>query len=216
MSTDMEANPAERVDEPPTTVGEPRADRAPMAGAPVVERMVVPGTGLALFAGLLITLLGAWGALVAYLGPTFGFGPAGAAAWQWSGAHTYLNLVPGAAAVAAGMLMMLGSAARGRAPLLGLAALVAFGAGAWFVLGPQVYPILVPGATVPSFGALTGAGGVAHFVTRVGYGMGEGLLMCLLAGMVMAVASFRPMVAGRGVARRDAALAGRRRHRMAH
>jgi hypothetical protein len=194
MSAEMEARPVEEAEL--ATTHQPVV-REPMAGAGAVDpameaSAMVPGARMALLAGLHVTLLGAWGALVAYFGPSFGFGPAGAAAWHWDRTNTFLNLVPGAAGVFAGLLMMLWAGARFRAPMLSLAALIAFAAGAWFVLGPEVYPVLH--GTVPNFGAVTGPSGLAHFTTRVGYGLGVGLLMCLLAGMVLAVAPFRPVL----------------------
>lgn len=212
MSAEMEARPVQEAPEPETTLHQPVA-REPMAGAvtadPAMEvPALVPGARMALFAGLLVSLLGAWGALVAYLGPSLGFGPAGAAAWHWDRTNTFLNLVPGAAGVLAGLLMMLWAGARFRAPMLSLAALIAFAAGAWFVLGPEVYPVLH--GTVPTFGPVTGPGGLVHFAIRVGYGLGVGLLMCLLAGMVLAIAPFRPVLM-----RRDVMVGDGRRHPVA-
>jgi hypothetical protein len=83
------------------------------------------------FSGLLLVLLGLWGALVPILGPYFHFGFAPDKAWDFTAGRVWLQIVPGAA-VFLGGLITLGSANR---------AFAAFGAwlaalgGAWFTVG---------------------------------------------------------------------------------
>jgi hypothetical protein len=84
--------------------------------------------------GLLLVLLGLWGALMPLIGPYFHFGFAPDKAWHLTSGRTWLQIVPGSA-VFLGGLIALGSANR---------AFAAFGAwlaavgGAWFVVGVPV------------------------------------------------------------------------------
>ena len=146
-----------------------------------------PLAGLVL-CGIGLMLLGAWGGIVAYAGPAFGYGPVGAHAWQWSTQHTVLYLVPGAATVLAGILVA-GAAGRRAAGALG--GLLALGAAAWFVLGALVYPIFYGSGPVFTPGA--GHAARAELAIRTGYGLGVGLAVALLAGMALAMVARRPL-----------------------
>ena len=88
--------------------------------------------------GLLLIALGAWGAIVPFVGPEFGYPfPAGSdrESWDWTASTWQLSLLPGIAA-AYGGLILLGLLGTVRfAPALG--ALIALAAGAWFVLGAE-------------------------------------------------------------------------------
>ena len=70
-------------------------------------RLTVPRFSLGV-AGLLVVLLGAWGGIVPFLGPTFGYSADGTGSWYWDLAHAILSLVPGVAACLAGLLIMRG------------------------------------------------------------------------------------------------------------
>lgn len=165
-------------------------DRGGVMGEPVMMASV-PARGRAASHGLLIFLLGVWGAGVAYAGPVFHYGPARAAAWQWTTPHTVLNLLPGLGAMAAGLLLF--GAGRGVATLAHrMAALLALGSGAWFVLGRTIYPIFY-GSSAPAYGASTG-GALANFVTVLGYGLGVGIVLSALGGILMAVSPHRTIV----------------------
>src|SRR4051794_23689694 len=81
--------------------------------------------------GLLLVLLGLWGALMPLIGPYFNFGFIPDKAWHFTSGRVWLQIVPGIA-VFLGGLITLGSSNR---------AFAAFGAwlaalgGAWFVVG---------------------------------------------------------------------------------
>lgn len=81
--------------------------------------------------GSLLVLLGAWGALIPFVGPYFDYAYTPDATWDYTTGRLYLEILPGVA-TAVGGLLVLGSANRVTA-MFGscLAAL----AGAWFVLG---------------------------------------------------------------------------------
>jgi hypothetical protein len=88
--------------------------------------------------GLLLTILGAWGALIPFVGPHFNFAYTPDHDWAWSTARGWLEVLPGAATVAAGLLIIV-STNRAIAMLGGLVAVLA---GGWFVIGGEVAPLL--------------------------------------------------------------------------
>ena len=81
--------------------------------------------------GFLLILLGVWGALIPFVGPYFDFAFTPDQAWAWTTARGWLEVLPGAATVVGGLLL-LGSRNRATAMLGGWLAVLA---GAWFVVG---------------------------------------------------------------------------------
>src|SRR5260370_106681 len=55
--------------------------------------------------GVLLILLGAWGGLVPFVGPYFGYAYTPDKAWHFTLARLWLEIVPGAAAVLGGVLV---------------------------------------------------------------------------------------------------------------
>lgn len=106
-----------------------------LASGAGVSRFQVPRTRGTL-SGVLLVLLGAWAGIVAFIGPylDFGFTPMPDSAWHWTAARGYLQVVPGAAAVLAGLVML---AAANRVAT-SLAAWLAAAAGAWLIVGPPL------------------------------------------------------------------------------
>ena len=56
--------------------------------------------------GLLLVILGAWGALIPFVGPHFNFAYTPDQDWAWSTARGWLEVLPGAATVACGLLLI--------------------------------------------------------------------------------------------------------------
>jgi hypothetical protein len=81
--------------------------------------------------GFLLILLGAWGAVIPFVGPYFGFAFTPDRMWAWTAARGWLEVLPGAV-TAVGGLLLLGSRNRFTAMLGGWLAVLA---GAWFVVG---------------------------------------------------------------------------------
>ncbi len=81
--------------------------------------------------GLLLLILGAWGALIPFIGPYFHFAYAPGQAWVWSTARAWLEVFPGVTAAAGGFLLLI-SGNRATAMFGGWLAVIA---GAWFVVG---------------------------------------------------------------------------------
>jgi hypothetical protein len=92
--------------------------------------MRVPRTR-GLLSGLLLVLLGAWGALVAFIGPYFHFAFTPDNTWTYTSGRLWLEVLPGAGAFLGG-LIVLGSAHRALASVGGW---LAAASGAWFVVG---------------------------------------------------------------------------------
>jgi uncharacterized protein (DUF697 family) len=84
--------------------------------------------------GFLLILLGVWGALIPFVGPYFGFAFTPDREWVWTNARGWLEVLPGAA-TAAGGLLLLGSGNRATAMFGGWLTVLA---GAWFVVGPAL------------------------------------------------------------------------------
>jgi hypothetical protein len=81
--------------------------------------------------GFLLILLGAWGALIPFVGPYFDFAFTPDRVWAWSEARGWLQVLPGAVAVVGGLLLL---ASRNRATAM-LGGWLGVVAGAWFIIG---------------------------------------------------------------------------------
>jgi hypothetical protein len=102
--------------------------------------MRVPRTRGALSGGLLV-LLGAWGGLIPFIGPYFGYAYTPDRAWTYTTGRLWLQIIPGAAVFLGGLIVL---ASRLRPVALAGAGLAAAG-GAWFVIGTllrQVWPAI--------------------------------------------------------------------------
>ncbi len=182
----------------------------PGVGAPVVRGPAIRLGTL----GLLTLILGAWGGIIAYVGPTFGYGVNGSGSWHWSLQHTLLYLVPGAAGVMAGAAMVLTAprayVGRGRT-IVATAGLLAVLAGAWFVVGPIAWPIFHSGSPV-----FLPASPKRNFANQVGYNLGPGLLLVFFGAMAVGLTGLyrkvrargRPMSGGTGEAPEAASARG--------
>ena len=89
------------------------------------------------FSGFLLILLGLWGALIPFVGPYFHYAYTPDKAWTYNTGRLWLELLPGAAVVFGGFLLMV---ARSRHTAL-FGALLAAAAGAWFALGTVLSPL---------------------------------------------------------------------------
>jgi hypothetical protein len=130
---------------------------------------------------VLMLLVGAWGGIVAFVGPTFGFSADGSSSWTWNLMHALLGVAPGAAAcagaVAAFGLIPRFARGRGHIGAAGAGLLVAL-AGAWFVVGPVAWPVLQRSA-----GVYVPASPLRELAYQVGYSLGPGVLLTLLGGI---------------------------------
>jgi hypothetical protein len=125
--------------------------------------------------GLLLVAISAWGAIVPFLGPTFGYSADGAGSWHWSLTHAVVSVAPGAVGVVIGMVILAGSrglvVGRGRLSLAG-AGLIVLAAGAWFAVAPWAWPVV--DNTRAYF---VGASPLRFLANIAGYALGPGLIV---------------------------------------
>ena len=147
--------------------------------------------------GLLLVLLGLWGALIPLVGPYFHYAYTPDAAWTLTAGRIWLEIVPGAATFLGGIIL-LGSASR---PLAMFGAELAAAAGAWFALGMVIIP-LWPAARTLDPGSPAGTTTVLRQLEHLGFYTGLGVVIVFVAALALG----RLTVVGV----RDAALAERR------
>ena len=128
--------------------------------------------------GVLLVLLGAWGALVPLVGPSFHYAYTPDRNWAYTSGRFWLEILPGVAVVIGG-LILLASSYRPAALFGGwLAAL----GGAWFAVGNVLAPALHGGsvtAGTPVGSTLTRA------VEQIGFFTGLGVVIVLFAAMAL-------------------------------
>lgn len=165
------------------------------------EPVLAPRPAYSAAVGTMLMLLGAWGALVPFVGPLFGYGPPGVGAWHWSTTHLILSVAPGAALFVAGLMLLGTSPLRRGGAVRGLAGWLAVAAGAWFVLGTSVYPMFFTptvSSAMPFTGATGGAVGsssqVGAFLNWLGWYAGVGVVGAVLGGVALTLSSHRAAV----------------------
>lgn len=84
--------------------------------------------------GLLLVVLGAWGAVVPFVGSYFSWVIGSDQTWDWTAGRFWLSVLPGAVAIIGGLWLMR-SAHRASAAW---GTWMAIAAGAWFVVGSEV------------------------------------------------------------------------------
>jgi hypothetical protein len=139
--------------------------------------------------GTLLVLLGAWGALVPFIGPYFHFGYTPDTAWAWTWGRFFLEVLPGVAAVLGGLILLI-SAFR---PVAMAGAILAAAGGAWFAAGTLFAPLWtnyaalgvrtsVPAALSPG----TATGGPLHVMAEhLAYFTGLGVVIVFLAAAAL-------------------------------
>ncbi|MFD4443898.1 hypothetical protein ACFWPK_29410 [Nocardia sp. NPDC058519] len=88
--------------------------------------------------GLVVLLLGIWGALIPFVGPYFDFAYTPDEAWVWTAARGWLQVLPGVVAIVGGLLMLM---SRNRV-VASFGGWLAVAAGVWFVIGPFLAALL--------------------------------------------------------------------------
>jgi hypothetical protein len=126
--------------------------------------------------GPLLMLLGAWGALVPFIGHKFGYGFTPNNTWTWTAARGWLEVLPGAAAFVGGGLLTITSH-RLSATFGGW---LAAAAGAWFVVGTIVSPFWSAG----NIGVASGSGHHTAY-EQLGMFTGLGVVIVLLAAIAI-------------------------------
>lgn len=129
--------------------------------------------------GFLLLLLGAWGGLIAFIGPYFHYAYTPATAWTYTSDRLWMEILPGAAVFLGGLLLLL-TAARHLAIFGGL---LAAAAGAWFTLGTLLSPIW--NHNVPLGGTPAGHTVTMRIAEQLGFYTGLGVVIVFIAGFAL-------------------------------
>ena len=129
--------------------------------------------------GLLLVLLGLWGALIPFVGPYFHYAYTPDTAWTYSTARLWLEILPGAAVVLGGVLLII---ATGRHVAL-FGAMLAAAAGAWFVLGTSLSPLW--NNHVPLGGSPASATVYMRIMEQLGFFSALGVVIVFVAAMAI-------------------------------
>ena len=135
--------------------------------------------------GFLLILLGLWGGLIPFVGHYFNFAYTPDRVWAWTTARGWLEVLPAAATVLGGLLL-LGSRNRATAMLGGWLAVFA---GAWFVVGRSFVAMLGigdPGAPVASTDWM-------RALLEITYFSGLGALIVFLGALALGRLSVRSL-----------------------
>lgn len=110
------------------------------------SRFRVPRSRGAL-SGFALLILGAWAGIVPFIGPYFSFAytPAPTDAWHWTAGRGWLDVLPGAAAFVAGLILLVGT----NRVSLSFASWLGIASGAWLVVGPVLAPQISINAGTP-------------------------------------------------------------------
>jgi len=152
--------------------------------------------------GLLLILLGAWGALIPFIGPYFKFAYGPDKAWAYTSGRLYLSILPGAAAAAGGLLVLV---TRSRAAGM-FGGLLAAAGGAWFIAGAGIVDTVLNQTSIaPGTPLAHGAAGISSsakwmFLEEIGFFTGVGILVIFFGAI--AIGRFS-MLSARDAARAD-------------
>jgi len=118
-----------------------------------------------------------------FIGPSFGYGMGGVAAWTWTESHATLHLAPGVAAIV-GTLFLL----RGRRAGQTFGSLLAMTGGIWFVIAPSLHPLWA-GQGMAGISGISGMGDSAtsSALSAIGYHYGTGVLIAIVAAYTLGV-----------------------------
>jgi len=129
--------------------------------------------------GMLLILLGAWGGLIALIGPYFHYAYTPDTTWTYATGRLWLEILPGIGAVTGGV-MLLASSLR---PIAILGAWLAAISGAWFAIGGALAPLWTQGGP-PVQGTPVG-GAVARAVEQIGFFSGLGVALAFVAALAI-------------------------------
>jgi hypothetical protein len=135
--------------------------------------------------GFLLIVLGAWGALIPFIGPYFDFAYTPDQAWMWTSARGWLEVLPGAATVVGGLLLL---SSRNRATAM-LGGWVTVIAGAWFVVGELFAGML----NIGDIGTPVASTDAKRALLELTYFFGLGALIIFLGAVALGRLSVRSL-----------------------
>jgi len=138
--------------------------------------------------GLILVVLGLWGALIPFVGPYFDYSFGVNSTWHYTSDRLWLDILPGALTVIGGLLLI-GARTRSAGIFAGWLALLG---GAWFVVGPAV-SLTWEGAQGPIGRPLFGS--TRQMLELVGYFYGLGALIVAFSAFSIGRFMSRPRLA---------------------
>jgi len=132
--------------------------------------------------GLVLILLGGWGGIAPFLGPSIGYGFTPNTAWTYTHSRLFLSAIPGAVVLVAGLIIAV-TRSRGFG---GFCAVVAGLGGAWFIAGAQLVKLLPAslGGSITT-GAPIESGAHRIIVTGLAFYAGTGALVVFFAALAL-------------------------------
>jgi hypothetical protein len=134
--------------------------------------------------GSLLVLLGAWGALIPFVGPYFGYAYTPDKAWTYTSGRLVLSVLPGAVVFLSGLMVL----ASDRAAAIG--GFFAAVGGAWFVVGAEVLAVIAsggsysPGSPVVTSGAALSPA-TMRLLEHFGFYTGLGVVIVFLGAVAL-------------------------------
>lgn len=128
--------------------------------------------------GLLLIALGAWGAVIPFVGPYFHYSYTPDSALTWTAGRFWLEVLPGIAAIIGGFLILT-TANRAVAVFAGY---LASAAGAWFVVGPVLGQLWKGSSGMPGMPV---GGTVSRTVETIGFFAGLGAVILFIAAQAL-------------------------------
>jgi hypothetical protein len=144
-----------------------------------MSRMLVFPRSRGAVSGALLVLLGAWGGLVAFVGPYFHYAYTPDTAWRYTSGRLWLEILPGVGAVIGGLITLI---SRFR-PVAMTGAWLAALSGAWFAVGGALGPLWAR-TSGPMAGTPVG-GHVARVAEQIGFFTGLGVVIVFLAAAAL-------------------------------
>jgi hypothetical protein len=169
-----------------------------------LSKMRVPWTRGAT-SGVLLVILGAWAAIVPFIGPYlhFAYTPSTNTAWIWTASRGWFEVAPGAAAFAGGLLLLTST---NRAVAI-LGSWLGVAGGAWLIVGPSLTAVLNKSIGTPDPASSTNV----QALEELFFFYGVGALILFVASVALgrlSVQSIRDVaVAERRAAQTETAMA---------
>lgn len=130
------------------------------------------------FSGVLLVLLGLWGGLVPFIGPSLHYAYTPDKVWTVTSGRIWLEVVPAAAAIVGGIVLLMSKLRPGGLFGASLAVL----SGAWFALGSVIVRFWM--RTPPAQGVPVG-GAVARAAEQIGFFSGLGVVIVCVAAFAV-------------------------------